>query len=155
MSYSIENRPLNEIRKSIKEKIIEKIEENRAAGQSLEAVKTIIYGDRANIKAVDKMPAIWIIPGAHFVEAPGGHMADHDFSFNFVTMVYNNRDTDEGREQAEELNALLYDVINSMRRSSGFFDVRAVSYDPSFEAVANSAVFWAACEFIFRIKRQE
>lgn len=156
MSYQINTESLADLRRKIKAEILAKIEEARQPGGLLETINHVSYGDRATVEMVDNMPSLWVLPLPHVPEIRGGHTALHDFIFDFIVMTY-SLDEQAGREQAEDLAATIYDVLNSMRRSSAdsFFDVRPQSIDPSFEAAAGSAVYWSSCEFAFRIQRRE
>lgn len=153
MSYNIDSRNLATIRKEIKEAIILKLEEAKA--NTLADVSSIVYGDRADIGDVDNMPIVWVLPAPHQPDLVSGHTAIHDFLFNFIVMVH-DFDSENGKDTAEDLAAKVYDVIISDRTLGGkVYDVRPQSFDPSYEAVQNSNIYWASCEFAFRIQRRE
>jgi hypothetical protein len=153
MSYTIDTRNLAEIRKEIKDVILQKLQDARA--DTLSAVASIVYGDQMEVGTIEEMPVVWVLPVSHQPELKGGHTALHDFIFDFVVMVH-DLDSTAGKELAEELTARVYDVIVSDRTlGKKVFDVRPLNFDPSYEAVANSNVYWASCEFAFRIQRRE
>jgi len=61
-----------------------------------------------------------------------------------------------GKDSADDLAAAVYDVISADRTLNGMvYDVRPLNVDPSYEAVANSNVYWSSVEFAFRIQRRE
>ncbi|WP_044639736.1 hypothetical protein [Risungbinella massiliensis] len=151
MSYQIDSRNLAAIRKEIKDNIISKLEETKPET----GVVSIVYGDRTDIGNINMMPVVWILPSSHQPELRGGHTATHDFLFDFICMVH-DLDSEIGRETAEDITAKVYDVISLDRTLNGkVFDVRPLNFDPSFEAAANSSVYWASCQFAFRIQRRE
>ncbi|SDY71895.1 hypothetical protein [Thermoactinomyces sp. DSM 45892] len=153
MGYSIDARNLAVIRKEIKETLLTSLQEARSG--YLSDLVSIVYGDRTDIGNIEDMPLLWVLPSPHQPDLKGGHMAIHDFTFTFVVMVY---DTEPaiGKDRAEDLTAQVYDLISSNRTLNGkVFDVRPLHYDPSYEAMANSNVYWASCEFAFRIQRKE
>jgi hypothetical protein len=152
MGYQIDSRNLAIIRREIKDSILQKIQEARSG--TLSDLASIIYGDRADAGDINSMPMLWVLPAPHQPELKGGKTALHDFIFDFVLMVHSD-EPESGKDQAEDLTARVYDVISSMRSMQNLFDVRPLSFDPSFEAVANSNVYWASCEFAFRIQRRE
>jgi deoxyhypusine synthase len=107
------------------------------------------------VGTIEKMPVLWILPASHQPELKGGHTALHDFIFDFIVMVQDLESITE-KELAEEITARIYDVIVSDRTlGKKVFDVRALNFDPSYEAVANSNIYWASCEFVFRLQRRE
>jgi hypothetical protein len=153
MSYNIDSRNLATIRREIKEAIISKLEGAKA--DVLADVSSIVYGDRADVGDIDNMPVVWVLPAPHTPDLISGHTAIHDFLFNFIVMVY-DMDNETGKDTAEDLSAKVYDVIVSDRSLGGkVYDVRPQSFDPSYEAVQNSSIYWASCEFAFRIQRRE
>lgn len=153
MSYQVDGRSLAAIRRDIKDQIVAKLEEARAG--ALSAVASIVFGDRTDVGEVNQMPLIWILPTPHQPELQGGHTAIHDFTFSFVVMVH-ELDAAQGKDVADDLASLVYDVISADRTLNGIvYDVRPLNVDPSYEAVANSNVYWSNVEFTFRIQRRE
>jgi hypothetical protein len=153
MSYTIDTRNLAEIRKEIKNAILQKLQDARS--DTLSPVVSIVYGDQMEVGTIEEMPVLWVLPAPHQPELKGGHTALHDFIFAFVVMVY-DLESNTGKELAEDLTARVYDVLVSDRTlGKKVFDVRPLNFDPSYEAVVNSNVYWASCEFAFRIQRRE
>jgi phage gp37-like protein len=131
MSYTIDTRNLAEIRKEIKDAILQKLQDAR--GNALSAVVSVVYGDQMEVGTIEEMPVVWILPVSHQPELKGGHTAIHDFIFDFVVMVHDLEST-SGKELAEELTARVYDVIVSDRTlEKKVFDVRALNFDPSMK----------------------
>lgn len=153
MSYQMDTRSLAEIRREIKDQIMTKLEEARSG--TLSAVASIVFGDRTDVGNVEHMPLVWVLPSSHQPELRGGHSAIHDFTFSFVVMVH-DLDATQGKDTADDLASLVYDVISTDRTLNGtVYDVRPLNVDPSYEAVANSNVYWSSIEFAFRIQRRE
>ena len=151
----IESKTLAQMRREIKDAIIQKLNDARVPGGPLEDVESVVYGDRANLQDLNHY-MIWVIPVAHVPVHRGGHTAQHDFTFGFVAMVKNIEDAQAGKDEAEDLAARVYDLIASDRTLGGVVgDVLANRFDPSYQAAANNSVFWGYTEFAFRTMRRE
>ena len=151
---SISDKSLAAIRQDIKSALTDKLEAATATGEPLEGVGSVHYGEQANLHAV-RFPIVWIIPAAHRPELKGGHTAMHDFTFDFVALT-SSQDAAAGREEAEGLQARVYDLITADRKLGGVVqDVRPLNYDPSHTATRARHVHYAGCRFAFRITRRE
>jgi hypothetical protein len=148
----IQNKNLAQIRKDIKIGIFETVEAAQKADGPLYDLRTIHYGDRANISE-SQMPGLWVLPNAHVPNLLGGHTAQHDFNFSFVAMVY-DYNAGEGAEQAEDLAARVYDVLIEDRTlGRRVHDVRPTSFNPAESS--ESSIFLCSFDMAFQIQRRE
>jgi hypothetical protein len=142
---------LVQYRSDIKEQIIAKLNANMVAGQPLDSVKTIVYGDRANF-ANPQLPQVWIIPQSHTPTVLTGNTYEHDFTFIFAALV---RDSipESGKEAAEELAAKIFDVLlQDKTLNNTVYDVVPLEVSPSYEIGAqNTQTYWAAVRIAFKI----
>jgi len=151
----IERKTLAQMRREIKDAIIQKLNDARTPGGALEDVESVFYGDRIELGQI-KSSTVWVIPVPHTPVHRGGHTAQHDFTFGFVAMVKNIKDAQTGKDEAEDLAARVYDLISADRTLGGVVgDVLAQRIDPSYQAAANNSIFWAYVEFVFRTMRRE
>ncbi|MBD1373751.1 hypothetical protein IC620_15500 [Hazenella sp. IB182357] len=107
MSYTPDSRNLADIRKEIKTELLAKLKST----DGLKNIQTVVYGDRVNIGKTSSMPLLWVLPVPHQPDLRGGHTELHDFTFTFVTMAYSVNNPEDGKEQAEDLTAKVYDVL--------------------------------------------
>lgn len=150
----IQNKNLAQIRKEIKDGIFETLQTAQIIDGPLYDLRTIHYGDRANISE-SQMPGLWVLPNTHVPNLLGGHTAQHDFNFSFVAMVY-EYNAGEGAEQAEDLAARVYDVLISDRTlGRRVHDVRPTSYNPAESAGDSNSIFLCSFDMAFQIQRRE
>lgn len=70
---AIQNKPLKEIHKSIRDEVKTILE----TAESLEEIKHVVYGEKVRIGKL-KTPSIWIVPEPWTPDLTGGHSANHD-----------------------------------------------------------------------------
>lgn len=150
MNKEIQNKPLDEIYESIRSEIKEALQDN----DKLEDIEDITFGERKHIGRL-KSPSIWIVPDSYTPDFHGGNTVQHDFPFEFVTLVKSNK-PQEGLEKAQELSFLVYDVLVKDRTLNGTVsDVRPERVDPAYDMGDNTQLFWSAIKIVFRLKRRE
>lgn len=141
---------LDEIYFSIRDKVIEKLENS----QQLKEIQTIVYGERQKI-GVLKTPAIWIIPNSYQPDLQGGHRVQHDIPFDFVVLIKSNN-PEEGLSKAQELSFKIYDTLMKDRTLDNLVsDVRPTRVDPAYEEGGQAQLYWSAVQFVFRLQRRE
>lgn len=147
---SVSRTPLHELYQVIKNEITEKLKEH----ELLSEVKEVIYGEQARIGNIQS-PAIWIVPEPYQPQLRGGRTAQHDFTFNFVTLVKSVKPGD-GLEEAQEMAMKVYDVLTEDRTLNNLVsDVRPLRIDPAYDAGKSLQLYWSAVQFGFRLQRRE
>lgn len=134
--------------------IIDAIKERLKNDERLKEINTIIFGERMRIGKL-LSPAIWIVPEPYQPSLEGGHTAQHDIAFNFVTLVKGN-DPETCLKEAQRLALVTYDVIIQDRTLNGLVsDVRPTRVDPAYEAGQSTQLYWSSVQMVFRLKRRE
>jgi hypothetical protein len=146
----IQNKPLVDIYKGIREEIQTVIE----SSEELTEIKSVTYGEKQRIGTL-QTPAVWIVPNAYSPALIGGHKAQHDIPFDFVVFV-KDLEPERGLQKAQDLALTIYDVLTSDRTLNGLVhDVRPTEVTPSYEAGQSTQLYWAAVQFTFRLQRRE
>lgn len=146
------NRSLAQIRKEIKDALLEIVRDAVSRGEIMKFEK-LIYSDRIRAGNLE-FPCLWIVPASHTPEVVGMNAEQHDFRFFFVTLVKDS-DIDAGKETAEDLAARVYDLIMKDRElKKTVHDTIPGVFDPAHQDAGGKNIFWASVEMIFRVRRR-
>lgn len=150
---------LDEIRKSIRDAILARIEAKKAVAVvdgGLADVRDVVYGVAHDVGGLKK-PSLWVMAASHQVDlTQGGKTAVHDFAFTFGAFVQNTKDPEAGQEAAEDLAARAYDnLLEGRTLDDTVLDVRPVSVDPAVREPQNPSTYWAGFRLAFRVQRRE
>lgn len=146
----IQDEKLKDLYADVREAFLEKLKND----DRLEDVNDVTFGERKHIGRM-KSPSIWVVPNSYEPALRGGSTVEHNFTFDFVTLVKSN-EPQKGLEKAQELAFLVYDVLVEDRTMDGTVnDVRPQRIDPAYDMGEQTQLFWAAVQFEFRLQRRE
>lgn len=145
-----QEKPLKDTYKEIREEIQDKLKN----AEELDDIQDITLGERKHIGRL-RSPSIWIVPNSYEPTFKGGNSVQHDFMFDFVTLVKNN-DPQEGLEKAQDLALSIYDVLVADRTlNNTVMDVRPNRIDPAYDMGDEKQLYWSAVQFVFRVQRRD